>query len=628
MYGGDMNLYSSLARQSRLNVPYIEMIGGTTGSFINCSNGLLVINGLSTINGIAYPPPGSSNNPNLLVSTVTAASYISTPSIVGVSTINGVVYPPPGSSNSPNLLVSTVTAASYISTPNIFSDYLNGIGDLHVGYLAGATGNITIGANTADIYLTAPTFIGTANISSITGVSTINGLSYPPPGASNSPEVLVSTVIAAVYISTPSIIGVSTINGAVYPPPGGTWVPNATSALNMGNYPINNALAITGVSSINNVAYPPATGGWVGTATSLLNMSNYPIDNAPALLGVSSINAVSYPTPPQYYTYYVALNGSDSNKGSAYSPFRTIAYAISRVPLSYPTFTNGYTIIIAPGLYNENLNISSKCIVFQGMGTQDSQYNTTIQGDLTYASSSVGVRYEAAVEFKNLQLIPNISNTVAMINLSTTSPGAMTFNNCRFGNAGSGSALGWIASQSVCDVYVSMYNCTCIATGSQTFTGPAFQFAGVSRVNIENTYIEVNMPVSAIQMNQSAILRMGNCTVANNTTTIAPNGSIFFYTVTTAPKAHLITDTSFTCLSTGAAGQAAIGAWASGQTINLLRNSFNVRAGGSYAVTSVGFGVILTTINLFRNAIYTGTAGLVGPIVTGRFEKNALPEMT
>jgi hypothetical protein len=166
MYGSDLNLYSSLSRQSILHTAVIDMsIGGTTGSSITDSNALLQINGLSTINGVAYVPLTSNIN---------------------VSTINGVAYVPLTS----NVSVSTLSASNYISTPNMFVDYVNGISDLHLGYLAGTTGDITIGGNTNDIYMTAPTIIeslypttiydcSNASIVALSNVSTINGLAYP-----------------------------------------------------------------------------------------------------------------------------------------------------------------------------------------------------------------------------------------------------------------------------------------------------------------------------------------------------------------------------------------------------------------------------------------------------------------
>jgi hypothetical protein len=173
MYGADLNLYSSLSRQSILHTAVIDMsIGGITGSSITDSNALLQINGLSTINGVAYVPLTS------------------------------------------NVSVSTLTASNYISTPNLLVDYINGISDLQLGYLAGTSGDITIGANTAEIYMTAPTNIDSlyptaiydcsnASIQALSNLSSINGLAYPTPPPPIVPVIFpVSGMVANNYVQT------------------------------------------------------------------------------------------------------------------------------------------------------------------------------------------------------------------------------------------------------------------------------------------------------------------------------------------------------------------------------------------------------------------------------------------
>ena len=68
---------------------------------------------VSSVNGAAYPP-AASVSPNLIVSTLTAATSVSTQAL-SISSINGGVYPPP-SASSPNGEFSTMVVSSFINT--------------------------------------------------------------------------------------------------------------------------------------------------------------------------------------------------------------------------------------------------------------------------------------------------------------------------------------------------------------------------------------------------------------------------------------------------------------------------------------------------------------------------------
>jgi hypothetical protein len=80
---------------------------------------------VSSVNGALYPPPPASIPSDLTVSTLTAATSISTPSLF-VSSVNGALYPPPSAPIPSNLTVSTLTAATSISTPSLFVSSVNG----------------------------------------------------------------------------------------------------------------------------------------------------------------------------------------------------------------------------------------------------------------------------------------------------------------------------------------------------------------------------------------------------------------------------------------------------------------------------------------------------------------------
>ena len=131
MYGADLTLNSTGARQSILHTPRIEMIGGSTGSYIYDNAGLLQITGLSTVNGAPYG--------------------------------GGTVTLPP------NVTLSTLTAATFVSTPNLVTEYIFGQTDLHMGYITAGSNNITIGTNAAETVFVSPVAMDTLEVSTING---------------------------------------------------------------------------------------------------------------------------------------------------------------------------------------------------------------------------------------------------------------------------------------------------------------------------------------------------------------------------------------------------------------------------------------------------------------------------
>jgi hypothetical protein len=112
--------------------------------------------------------------------------------ISGVSTINGIAFPPPTPGVNPNITLSTLTAANFVSTPTLYANSLFGTA-MNIGNISTGTG-ITVGTNATEINMTADVFIDAphllsaneltdcaqASITSIIGLSTINGAPYPP----------------------------------------------------------------------------------------------------------------------------------------------------------------------------------------------------------------------------------------------------------------------------------------------------------------------------------------------------------------------------------------------------------------------------------------------------------------
>jgi hypothetical protein len=167
------------------------------------TGGNLTLPSASTIMGTASAPAGEmtiyGNNLKLLPSgpaqsallteNIGSTSFTNTMRISGVSTINGVAFPPPTPGVNPDVIVSTLTAALYISTPNTYTNVITGSG-VRIGSTPGQ--GITIGTDatqvnmTADVVIDSPYLLSAneltdcvqASISSIINLSTINAAPY------------------------------------------------------------------------------------------------------------------------------------------------------------------------------------------------------------------------------------------------------------------------------------------------------------------------------------------------------------------------------------------------------------------------------------------------------------------
>lgn len=212
---------------------------------------------LSTVNGVAFPP-SFSVPANITVSTLTAASYISTLRLEGVSSINGSAYPSVASQD-PTFSTITLGAGGFLATTDaggyIVSKTFEGLGGndttlasasgqtlfINGGQLSGTIDNSimslnldgTIVMNATNIggdtdgfgltvgaegrFITFPSDPTSAfAVGGINNLSTINGVAYPPSFSVPS-DVTVSTLTAGSYVSTLSLEGISSINGSAYP---------------------------------------------------------------------------------------------------------------------------------------------------------------------------------------------------------------------------------------------------------------------------------------------------------------------------------------------------------------------------------------------------------------------------
>jgi len=273
--------------------------------------------------------------------------------ISGVSTINGVAYPPPGSGGS---TWSQFPATSTVTIPSLYTlltNTLQGNGNpatsiinvnspLNMGNLPLQTTNKITSGNNAGFTLEANTLAITGfnnspvnvsfNAGRLTGVSQINGVAYPPPGTTASGWALYPAVQSVtipdpyglstnrISTATPSgplvitgnpvnfanspITGVTTINGIAYPPPGGgasAWSTYpATQSVDLSGQALTNAVSLrTSISGFNPLTLS-ASGQMLisGNTVSISSGNAISIIGSPVqLAGVSTINGTAYPPP-------------------------------------------------------------------------------------------------------------------------------------------------------------------------------------------------------------------------------------------------------------------------------------------------------------------------------------------
>ena len=167
--------------------------------------------------------------------------------------------------NGNSLTFSTITSFSTVTNVlDLDGNNLTTAGQelLFNGQPLATISSITSNVSGWSLYPAISTIVVDSN--AITGVtniqlSSINGQIYPPPIPLST---WVSTATSALDMSNygitniSSLTGVSSINGSVYPPTSpSSWVSTATSALDMGAYNIA-VSSITGISSLNGTAFP------------------------------------------------------------------------------------------------------------------------------------------------------------------------------------------------------------------------------------------------------------------------------------------------------------------------------------------------------------------------------------
>ena len=395
---------------------YLGAGGGDPGANVDIFNagtiqfdalGYGAITGVQTINGAVYPPPGGGGtsitqagglvaclgNGAVTISSIGVGADVEVynagtirfdtfgaGAIENISTINGSAYPPP-SSVPADLTVSTLTAGSYVST-----SALQGVSSIvcALDFLLTGSNTAIVGSNFASLldaggagvnvvggevrlqgYGYGVKVEGDMNVSTLSGVSTINGISWPLTsigdtantfvyangtyvalGYNNNAALIVDTgnniTVGSVTANT-SVVYASTIQASadglnIFEPVGGASVYLNTSGevqLNAGLSAITDGNGIT-VGLEGSAIYFPLD------PTGLISLG--------AINNVSTINGVAYPQTVKQATYYnsVAQNLTSGNTDLSFDS--TGAWNNAG---GYITHTNGTTnfTVVQTGLY-------------------------------------------------------------------------------------------------------------------------------------------------------------------------------------------------------------------------------------------------------------------------------------
>lgn len=264
-----------------------EIIGFSRPGHTTAAQGILSIygddaNGQNTLS-VVYLSTGTTVTAPINVSNVYADGLVNTSSITGLSSINGQPYVPGGGAVSPNLtlstlvmnptgVVSTVTVSGISSITNTDVITIATPDEFHIASL----GNVTITTG-ADFYASR-VFISSIDLADaangyITGVSSINGISYPPPAGSVPANLTLSTLNVSSVVTAKTVVAdlVSTGTLQAY-----SVTANYGVAVNLINtqpgvaidlYGFYNSLGSGSIPTVTwkNIGYNPGTGATLST---------------------------------------------------------------------------------------------------------------------------------------------------------------------------------------------------------------------------------------------------------------------------------------------------------------------------------------------------------------------------
>jgi len=339
------------------NIGAIGQVSGTTLN-IGITASIPAITGLNTINGQAYPQPLVSSFQKLFTSSITT----STITTAGNAFIGG------GAQIGGNVLATgTVTAGAFSSAGNY-----NGLSATYPGVnisIAG-NGNIIAGGMSAN----SGTFISTS-ISSIS-VSTINGITYPPPLSPFNPNPSYSTVTVSSIVTANQL----TANGANI---GGVLIASGSQlSANL----VTGAQVNAGILNVSTITRAGGAGFPI-TVTNVIQGTTIRSFNNPWTTFISSVGASACFSAPELYGDYIGSFSAGIN--SAISFGRPITGASGTSTL---TILNGIT---TDEVFVGSYDTGAVDIVGTSISLVDTLGNeTAIEANKTILVSGTGPRTE------------------------------------------------------------------------------------------------------------------------------------------------------------------------------------------------------------------------------------------
>ena len=313
-----------------LQIQNIAVAGSTAFQATNWTNATVLHPGAALNVDVSFTPSSAgSYSATLTILTNQSSSGIVTLSGTGSGTASGI-----------SVSITPASAALQINSSAQFAAQVKGTSNTSVNWLVNGAqgGNASVGTISPSGLYTAPSAVPSG------GSVTVIASSQANPSKSANASVAISST----------------------PPPVSVSVSPTSSSLGAGQSQQFNA-TITGT---NNTAVNWYVGGIQGGSASLGTISTAGLYIAPACPSdgsqtitaqsaydsaarVSAIVTLTGGVPHgQPGVYYVATNGSDSNSGSACSPWATINHADSVV-------APGSVVHVGAGTYNEDVNTSA-----------------------------------------------------------------------------------------------------------------------------------------------------------------------------------------------------------------------------------------------------------------------------
>jgi hypothetical protein len=467
--GSSVYIYNGIYPYSGSNL----LISSRTGSLFNIEYVNTILMG-STVSGVLTGQGTISNCGNFTMATtagsdVGAITHLANINALPISNYRTCNWASFAASADVNMSNHNITSCCNIATVQINSLPMS-------NYLASnwanyqATANIEINSknlNSAGVLTFSTTAVNAGQISNVTTINTValsnylacNWASFVATANLDLNSKTICNLPTIVMSVGGAISNVSQINGVAYPPTG-SWVPTATSTLNMCNFGIINISNLSNVSNINGSAISAFTASnWSSyPAISNLNMLTFSIANCSNLetFGINTLPMSNYlvsnwsysnakidvnfcnfsianlgsinNSPARGYVGYdvfVMSNAPAGGTGSQFAPFSTPAAALTFIAATYTNPCNAINLHIGPGVYVGNITIAQTNIHVRSM-TGSITGPTRINGNITINLCSNVPTQQA---LGSLSFI-DIAGTVAVTFFSTAAGGTYTVEGC------------------------------------------------------------------------------------------------------------------------------------------------------------------------------------------------------